>query len=55
MNQGVLPVVLFPLDKTPFKHMRDVKISNCFQKSKKKWVTCRETDIDLLFFMCCLR
>lgn len=23
MNQGVLPVVLFPLDKTPFKHMRD--------------------------------
>ncbi|KAF9133452.1 battenin CLN3 protein [Linnemannia schmuckeri] len=23
MNQGVLPVVLFPLDKTPFTHMRD--------------------------------
>ncbi|KAF9437546.1 battenin CLN3 protein [Entomortierella beljakovae] len=23
MNQGVLPVVLFPLDKTPFSHLRD--------------------------------
>ncbi|KAK3835048.1 MAG: protein btn-1, partial [Linnemannia gamsii] len=23
MNQGVLPVVLFPLEKTPFTHMRD--------------------------------
>ncbi|KAG0069288.1 battenin CLN3 protein [Linnemannia elongata] len=23
MNQGVLPVVLFPLEKTPFAHMRD--------------------------------
>ncbi|KAG0092345.1 battenin CLN3 protein [Podila epicladia] len=23
MNQGVLPVVLFPLEKTPFQHMRD--------------------------------
>ncbi|KAG9061913.1 battenin CLN3 protein [Linnemannia hyalina] len=24
MNQGVLPVVLFPLEKTPFTHMRDI-------------------------------
>lgn len=27
MNQGVLPVVLFPLEKTPFAHMRDVRCS----------------------------
>lgn len=27
MNQGVLPVVLFPLEKTPFTHMRDVRSS----------------------------
>ncbi|KAF9980854.1 battenin CLN3 protein [Mortierella antarctica] len=26
MNQGVLPVILFPLSKTPFTHMRDLGV-----------------------------
>jgi len=26
MNQGVLPVILFPLEKTPFTHLRDVSL-----------------------------
>ncbi|KAG0301453.1 battenin CLN3 protein [Dissophora globulifera] len=26
MNQGVLPVILFPLDKTPFTHLRDLGV-----------------------------